>query len=56
MLRWNHQKPKVADGLKEAGLECYGHNSKASRRFFPPPPDLTTHTFDDRLMNHRYLK
>ena len=26
---------KVADRLKEAGLECYGHNLESSRRFFP---------------------
>ena len=28
---------KVADRLKEAGLECYGHNLETSRRFFPQP-------------------
>ncbi|MGH7976855.1 MAG: biotin synthase BioB, partial [Limisphaerales bacterium] len=38
---------KVADRLKEAGLECYGHNLESSRRFFPQT--CTTHTFDDRL-------
>ena len=26
---------RVADRLKEAGLECYGHNLESSRRFFP---------------------
>src|SRR6185503_1030910 len=26
---------KVADRLKSAGLECYGHNLESSRRFFP---------------------
>ena len=26
---------KVADRLKAAGLECYGHNLESSRRFFP---------------------
>ncbi len=25
----------VADRLKEAGLECYGHNLESSKRFFP---------------------
>src|ERR1700761_7770689 len=26
---------KVADRLKQAGLECYGHNLESSERFFP---------------------
>ena len=26
----------VANRLKEAGLECYGHNLESSKRFFPP--------------------
>jgi len=37
----------VADRLKEAGVECYGHNLESSRRFFPQT--CTTHTYDDRL-------
>lgn len=45
---------KVADRLKEAGLECYGHNLESSRRFFPKT--CTTHTFDDRLETIGYLK
>ena len=45
---------KVADRLKEAGLECYGHNLESSRRFFPQT--CTTHTFDDRLETISYLK
>ena len=45
---------KVADRLKEAGLECYGHNLESSRRFFPQT--CTTHTFDDRLGTIGYLK
>ena len=44
----------VADRLKEAGLECYGHNLESSRRFFPTT--CTTHTFDDRLQTIGYLK
>jgi biotin synthase len=44
----------VADRLKEAGLECYGHNLESSRRFFPQT--CTTHTFDDRLETIGYLK
>lgn len=45
---------KVADRLKDAGLECYGHNLESSRRFFPQT--CTTHTFDDRLETISYLK
>jgi len=45
---------KIADRLKEAGVECYGHNLESSRRFFPQT--CTTHTFDDRLETIGYLK
>jgi biotin synthase len=45
---------RVADRLKEAGVECYGHNLESSRRFFPRT--CTTHTFDDRLETIGYLK
>jgi biotin synthase len=45
---------RVADRLKAAGLECYGHNLESSRRFFPQ--HCTTHTFDDRLETIGYLK
>ena len=45
---------KVADRLKEAGLECYGHNLESSRRFFPQT--CTTHSFEDRLETIGYLK
>jgi biotin synthase len=45
---------KVADRLKEAGLECYGHNLESSRRFFPS--HCTTHTYDDRIETINYLK
>jgi biotin synthase len=48
------QSQRVADRLKEAGLECYGHNLESSRRFFPQ--HCTTHTYDDRLETIRYLK
>jgi biotin synthase len=48
------KKQKVANRLKEAGLECYGHNLESSRRFFPQT--CTTHTFDDRLETIGYLK
>lgn len=45
---------KVADRLKEAGVECYGHNLETSRRFFPE--QCTTHTYEDRIETIRYLK
>ena len=45
---------RVADRLKEAGLECYGHNLESSRRFFPE--HCSSHTFDDRLETIGYLK
>ncbi len=45
---------KVADRLKEAGVECYGHNLESSRRFFPQT--CTTHTYDDRLETIGFLK
>ena len=48
------KKQEVANRLKEAGLECYGHNLESSRRFFPNT--CTTHTFDERLQTIGYLK
>lgn len=45
---------KVADRLKEAGLECYGHNLETSRRFFPS--QCSTHTYEDRIETIGYLK
>jgi biotin synthase len=45
---------RVADRLKEAGVECYGHNLESSRRFFPKT--CTTHTYDDRLETIGHLK
>jgi len=45
---------KVADRLKAAGLECYGHNLESSRRFFPNT--CTTHTYQDRVETIGYLK
>ncbi|HXJ76498.1 MAG TPA: biotin synthase BioB, partial [Candidatus Dormibacteraeota bacterium] len=45
---------KVADRLKEAGLECYGHNLESSKRFFPS--HCTTHTYEDRLGTIQFLK
>jgi len=48
------KKQVVADRLKEAGVECYGHNLESSRRFFPQT--CTTHNYDDRLETISYLK
>jgi biotin synthase len=45
---------RVADRLKEAGVECYGHNLESSRRFFPQT--CTTHTYGDRLETIGYLR
>jgi len=45
---------RVADRLKEAGLECYGHNLESSKRFFPQ--HCTTHTYEDRVETIGYLK
>jgi biotin synthase len=45
---------RVADRLKEAGVECYGHNLESSRRFFPQT--CTTHTYDDRLETIGHLQ
>jgi biotin synthase len=44
----------VADRLKEAGLECYGHNLESSKRFFPK--HCTTHTYEDRVETDRLLE
>jgi biotin synthase len=48
------QNQRVADRLKEAGVECYGHNLESSKRFFPT--HCTTHTYEDRLQTISYLK
>ena len=45
---------RVADRLKEAGVECYGHNLESSRRFFPNT--CSTHSYEDRLETINYLK
>jgi biotin synthase len=45
---------RVADRLKEAGLQCYNHNLESSRRFFPN--HCSTHTYDDRIETIRFLK
>jgi biotin synthase len=45
---------KVADRLKEAGLECYNHNLETSRRFYPHV--CSTHSYDERLQTIAHLK
>lgn len=45
---------RVADRLKEAGVEVYGHNLETSRRFFPQ--QCTTHTYDERIQTLKYLR
>jgi biotin synthase len=48
------QSQRVADRLKEAGVECYGHNLETSRRFFPS--QCSTHTYEERLQTISHLK
>jgi len=45
---------KVADRLRESGLECYNHNLESSERFFPEV--CTTHSYDERVQTIRHLK
>ena len=45
---------RVADRLKEAGAQCYGHNLETSKRFFPNT--CTTHTYEERLQTIRHVK
>jgi biotin synthase len=45
---------RVADRLKEAGLECYNHNLESSERFFPQV--CTTHTYEERKQTIHHLK
>ena len=48
------ESQEVANRLKEAGLECYGHNLESSERFFPE--HCTTHTYEDRIKTIGFLK
>ena len=45
---------RVADRLKEAGVECYNHNLETSGRFFPQV--CTTHTYEERVQTIQHLK
>src|SRR6185295_3373685 len=48
------KNPRIAQRLRESGLECYNHNLESSRRFFPQVCD--THTYDERVETIRHLK
>jgi biotin synthase len=48
------RNPRVAERLREAGLECYNHNLETSRRFFPEM--CTTHSYEERVETIRHLK
>ena len=48
------KNPRVAQRLREAGLECYNHNLESSRRFFPQVCD--THTYDERVETIQHLQ
>jgi biotin synthase len=48
------KKQAVADRLKDAGLECYGHNLESSRRYFPE--HCSTHSYEERVQTISYLK
>src|SRR5688500_11668424 len=41
------KNPRVAQKLREAGLECYNHNLESSKRFFGNV--CTTHSYEDRV-------
>lgn len=45
---------KMAQDLKDAGLERYNHNLETTARFFPAV--CTTHSYEDRLKTIRILK
>ena len=45
---------KVADRLRQAGVECYNHNLESSRRFYPQV--CSTHTYEDRVQTIGHLK
>jgi biotin synthase len=48
------ESQRVADRLKQAGVECYNHNLETSQRFFPNV--CTTHTYEDRVRTLKHLK
>jgi biotin synthase len=48
------KNPRVAKRLREAGLECYGHNLETSRRFYPEV--CSSHSYEERVETIRHLK
>lgn len=48
------KNPRVAQRLREAGLECYGHNLETSRRFYPEV--CSSHSYEERVETIRHLK
>lgn len=48
------KNPRVAQRLRDSGLECYGHNLESSRRFFGNV--CSTHTYEDRIETIKHLK
>lgn len=48
------KNPRVAERLREAGLECYNHNLESSRRYFGNV--CSTHSYEDRVETIRHLK
>lgn len=48
------KNPRVAERLKDAGLQCYNHNLETSKRYFDNV--CTTHTYEDRVETIRHLK
>ena len=48
------KNPRVAQRLKAAGLECYGHNLESSCRFYSEV--CTSHTYEERVQTIQHLK
>ena len=48
------KNPRVAQRLKAAGLECYGHNLESSQRFYPEV--CSSHSYEERVETIRHLK
>lgn len=48
------KNPRVAQKLKEAGLECYGHNLETSRRYYGEI--CSSHSWEERVETIRHLK
>lgn len=48
------KNPRVAQRLREAGLECYGHNLESSKRFYPEV--CSSHSYEERVETIRHLK